>query len=195
MRIALYARVSKDDGRMDTENQMHELRELCVRNGWEIAAEYVDQMSGRTGNRPRFKEMFAAAVLKKFDMVLFWSLDRFSREGALATLQYLEKLTAYGVGWRSYQETYLDSCGPLKDVVVSLMATIAKQERVRISERTKAGLRTAVRKGVKLGRPVVVVSAVAIRKMQAGGMSLREIADKEGWSLSTVVRCLRRGRR
>ena len=76
-------------------------------------------------------------------MVLFWALDRFSREGTLATLQHLQKLSRYGVDWRSYQESYLDSCGPFKDVVISLMATLAKQERLRISERTKAGLQRA----------------------------------------------------
>jgi hypothetical protein len=45
--------------------------------------------------------------------VLFWSLDRFSREGVLETLQYLQTLTSYGVGWKSFTEQYLDSCGIL----------------------------------------------------------------------------------
>jgi DNA invertase Pin-like site-specific DNA recombinase len=66
-------------------------------------------------------------------------------------LQHLQKLSAYGVGWRSLQESYLDSCGPFKDVVIALMATLAKQERLRISERTKAGLQRARRQGKVLG--------------------------------------------
>ena len=40
---------------------------------------------------------------------MFWSLDRFSREGVSATLNHLERLTAAGVNWRSYTEEYLDS--------------------------------------------------------------------------------------
>jgi DNA invertase Pin-like site-specific DNA recombinase len=36
------------------------------------------------------------------------------------------------------------------------MATLAQQERIRISERTKAGLERAVREGKRLGRPVKV---------------------------------------
>jgi len=79
--------------------------------------------------------------------VLFWALDRFSREGVFETLNHLQRLSAWGVEWRSYQEVYLDSCGPFKDFVVSLMATLAKQERVRISEGTKAGLQGARRAG------------------------------------------------
>jgi DNA invertase Pin-like site-specific DNA recombinase len=72
-------------------------------------------------------------------LVLFWSLDRFSREGVLETLQHLQKLTAYGVGWKSFTEQYLDSCGVFRHAVLSILATIAKQQRNRLSERTIAG--------------------------------------------------------
>src|SRR5439155_26056257 len=101
-----------------------------------------------------------------------------SREGVLETLNHLQRLSASGVGWRSYQESYVDSCGPFKDVVISLMATLAKQERLRISERTKAGLQRARRAGKVLGRPRVEVDVVKLRSLQEGGMSLRKIAAK-----------------
>lgn len=51
---------------------------------------------------------------RKFDVVLFWSLDRFSREGVRETLKHLERLTRYGVNYRSFAEQYLDSCGLFK---------------------------------------------------------------------------------
>jgi DNA invertase Pin-like site-specific DNA recombinase len=47
------------------------------------------------------------------------------------------------VGYVSYQEQWLDSTGPFKDVMISMFATLAKQERARISERTIAGLKVA----------------------------------------------------
>lgn len=191
MRVALYGRVSKDDGKQDTENQLHELREFCKRSGWNIEHEYVDKASGKTADRPQFQQMFEDASKRKFDLVLFWSLDRFSREGVLETLNHLQKLSGWGVGWRSYQEAYFDSCGPFKDVVVSLMATLAKQERLRISERTKAGLKRAKREGKQLGRPRVEVDVQKVRKLQATGMGLRGIAEKTGWSLSSIMRALR----
>jgi DNA invertase Pin-like site-specific DNA recombinase len=131
MRVALYGRVSKDDGKQDTENQLHELREFCQRSRWTIAHEYVDRASGKTADRPQFKKLFEDAGKRQFDLVLFWSLDRFTREGVLETLHHLQRLSSHGVGWRSYQENYLDSCGPFRDVVISLMATLAKQERLR----------------------------------------------------------------
>jgi DNA invertase Pin-like site-specific DNA recombinase len=190
LRVALYARVSKDDGKMEVENQLHELREFCARSGWTVSNEYIDKMSGGKSDRPQFVKLFEDASKRKFDLVLFWALDRFSREGTLATLQHLQNLSASGVNWRSYQEAYLDSCGPFKDVVVSLMATLAKQERLRISERTKAGLRRARRAGKVLGRPRVDVDRVKLRQLQASGLSLRQIAAKTMVSLSTIVRAL-----
>jgi DNA invertase Pin-like site-specific DNA recombinase len=191
MRIALYGRVSKDDGKMDVENQFGELREFCKRSGWKVEREYIDRVSGWKADRPEFQKLFADATKRKFDIVLFWALDRFSREGTLATLQHLEKLSSYHVGWRSYQEPYFDSCGPLKDVVVSLMATLASQERIRISDRTKAGLNRARRQGKRLGRPRIGIEMRKVEELQGEGYSLRQIARKTGWSLSSIMRARR----
>jgi DNA invertase Pin-like site-specific DNA recombinase len=52
-------------------------------------------------------------------------------------------LTGAGVGYRSFTEPYFDSCGIFKDAVISILATIAKQERIRLSERVRAGLARA----------------------------------------------------
>jgi DNA invertase Pin-like site-specific DNA recombinase len=191
IRVALYARVSKDDAKMEVENQLHELREFCARSGWAVSNEYIDKMTGTKSERPQFTKLFDDARKRKFDVVLFWALDRFSREGTLATLQHLENLSAWGVNWRSYQEAYLDSCGPFKDVVVSLMATLAKQERLRISERTRAGLKRARREGKVLGRPRVHVDLKKVRKLQSKGLGLRRIAQTTGWSLSSIMRARR----
>lgn len=190
-RIAIYGRVSTDDGRQDATNQLIELREFAERSGWEIVHEYVDRASGKTADRPQFRRMFDDAAKRRFDLVLFWALDRLSREGVSETLNHLNKLTAYGVDWRSYQESYLDSCGPFKDVVISLMATLAKQERLRISDRTKAGLNRARRQGKVLGRPRVAVDLQQVRELQAAGVGLRGIAQQTGWSLSSIMRTLK----
>ena len=110
-RVAFYARVSTKDGRQDTENQLIALRDYCLKQRWEVVGEYVDQETGGHSRRPHFQRMFADARVRKFALVLFWSLDRLSREGVSATLNHLERLTAAGVNWRSYTEEYLDSTG------------------------------------------------------------------------------------
>ena len=83
MRVALYARVSKDNGKQSTENQLHELREFCRRPGWTVEHEYLDHASAKTADRPSSCECSRMPPSGKFDLVLFWSLDRFSREGVL----------------------------------------------------------------------------------------------------------------
>jgi DNA invertase Pin-like site-specific DNA recombinase len=137
----LYGRVSKDDGVMDAENQLHELREFVARSGWDLTGEYVDRITGGTDQRPEFKRLFEDASKRRFDLVLFWSLADFSREGVLETLQHPKRLEGWGVGWRSYTESFFDSTGPFKDAVIAIMASLAALERQKISERTKAGLR------------------------------------------------------
>jgi DNA invertase Pin-like site-specific DNA recombinase len=137
MRVGLYCRVSKDDGKQNTENQLQELHEFCQQSRWTVEHKYVDRASAKSADRPQFQKMFEDASKLRFELMLFWSLDRFSREGVLETLNHLKRLSCWGVNWRSYQEAYFDSCGPFKDVVVSLMATLAKQERLRIGEGPK----------------------------------------------------------
>ena len=131
----------------DTENQLIALREYCDKQGWQIAAEYVDHESGEHSRRPHFQEMFKEARARKFDLLLFWSLDRVSREGVSATISHLERLQDAGVEWRSFTEEYLDSTGMFRDAVIAILAVIAKQERIRRSERASAAIARLRRQG------------------------------------------------
>jgi DNA invertase Pin-like site-specific DNA recombinase len=134
--------------------------------------------------------MFDAASGREFDCLLFWSLDRFSREGVLETLQHLQQLTAQGVGYRSFTESYIDSLGPFRDVVISLLAALARQERIRLSERVVAGLARARKEGRIGGRPKVVVSTRKIQKLADQGLSAVQIGAQLGCSRMTVARRL-----
>lgn len=190
MKVALYARVSTKDKGQETENQLVQLREFAAKQGWQITREYIDREAGGTSDRAQFQAMFADASRRRFDLVLFWSLDRLSREGVLETLQHLNRLTACGVGYKSFTEQYLDSCGIFKDAVIGILAVIAKQERVRLSERTKAGLAIARSKGRQIGRPRLQVQAAEIARLKARGLSLRAIGRELGIGDGSVRRLL-----
>jgi DNA invertase Pin-like site-specific DNA recombinase len=154
-RVAIYARVSTKDKGQEVENQLRQLREFAAAQGWTVYREYVDHETGKNDDRAEFQAMFreASASQRRFDVLLFWALDRLSREGVLETLQHLNRLTSYGVGYRSFTEQYLDSCGIFKDAVIAIIAAVAKQERVRILQRVKAGIETARARRKRLGRP------------------------------------------
>jgi DNA invertase Pin-like site-specific DNA recombinase len=189
MRVAIYARVSTKDKGQSTDNQLPDLRRYAEVLGYTLYKEYAEEESGGTANRTQFKQLFADAHQRKFDLVLFWSLDRFSREGASATLQHLNTLESYGVGFKSYTEQYLDSTGIFKEAVISILATVAKQERVRLSERTRAGIVRAKSKGTKLGKPGLVQEQIdQIRRLKGGGMSNYAIGKTMGLSATTVAK-------
>ena len=185
MNCAIYARTSTRDRGQDFTNQLLALREFAAKQGWHVHQEYVDQVTGSTDERPAFQQMFQDASQRKFDVLLFWSLDRLSREGVLETLQHLQRLTSYGVAWRSFTEQYLDSTGIFREAVIGILAAIAKQERVRLGERTRAGLERVRRQGKRLGRPTAKVDASAIRTMRAQGESWSEISRITGRSRAT----------
>ena len=153
IRAASYLRVSTEG--QELENQRAEIRPFIDRRGWKLEYTFEDVVSGgkKERDRPGFAAMLTAAHQRKFDIVVFWALDRLTREGTRATLDYLQRLESKGINYVSYQEQWLDSTGPFKDVVISIFATLAKQERARISERTIAGLKVARAKGKRLGRP------------------------------------------
>jgi len=186
MRVSIYGRCSTKDRGQDVENQLVQLRAFAATQGWTIWKEYVDYESGSREDRPQFQAMFQDASKRSFDVLLFWSLDRLSRQGVLETLQHLQRLTSYGVGYRSFREQFLDSCGIFKDAVIGILAVVAKQERVRISERTIAGLATARAKGKILGRPRVTVDIAEVKRLRNAGHSFRAISRQLGIAVGTI---------
>lgn len=155
MRIAIYARVSKNDESQDPSNQLNPLRDYARALGGEIVNEYVDTASGGTSGRENFTIMLADADRRRFDLLLIWALDRFSREGISNTLGYLERLKRNGIAIKSLQESWLDTRDEgLGQLLLAIFSWVAQQERKRIVERTRAGLARAKRQGKTLGRKV-----------------------------------------
>ena len=150
---------------------------------------FTEEVSGGKSERSEFKQLLLEAYQKRFDLVVFWCLDHFSREGALPTLKYLKELRDHGVNYKSFTEPYLDSLGPFGDVIVSMLATIAAQDLIKISENTKAALAKKQAAGIKLGAPTkasaVVEQALALK---GEGKSNGYIARTLGISPSTVAK-------
>jgi len=155
-RVAIYARVSTDDKGQDPENQLRQLRVWCERMGYPVAREYVEHENGGKSAeyRKALAQMFAGAARRDFDLLLVWSLDRFSREGMAATVAHLQRLASHGVAFRSFTEEHLSTENELvRNVLLAVLDSLAKLEREKISQRTKAGLDRARAKGKILGRP------------------------------------------
>ncbi len=187
MRVAVYGRVSTK--KQDELNQLLQIREFVSRqDGWTLEAEYVDRVSGSgKKQRAQFERMMLDASQRKFDLLVFWSLDRMSREDIVKTIGYLEQLKGWNVGWRSYTQPFLDTGNAMvNDIVLSVLAAVAKQERVTISERTLAGLERARKAGKVLGRRPVAVDVVQARRLRREGFALRPIAKRLRISVNTL---------
>jgi DNA invertase Pin-like site-specific DNA recombinase len=83
------------DRGQEVENQLQQLRAFAKQQGWEICREYIDHETGSRSDRDEFQSLFRDAGQHKFDVVLFWALDRLSREGTLETLQHLNRLASF----------------------------------------------------------------------------------------------------
>jgi DNA invertase Pin-like site-specific DNA recombinase len=188
---AIYARVSTKDKGQDVENQLMQQRRYAKSQGWKIR-EFVDHESGKHSDRAAFQELFEAASRREINVVLVWALDRFSREGVAETFAHIKKLLDYGVQFESLTESHFRTTGPAGELMIAIAAWIAKQERLRISERTKAGLATAKRKGKHLGRPWKVFPRNRAQQLRDSGMSWRAIERELGIGQSTIRSALTR---
>jgi DNA invertase Pin-like site-specific DNA recombinase len=178
VKVAIYCRISTD--KQELENQIAQLRQYAEKTNWEIFKEYSEIISGKENKRTQFDTLFRDAHKKLFDGVLFWSLDRFSRSGTLFTLQKLKELDNLNIFWHSYQDPYISTAGEWKDVIISIMSTLAKIERERISVRTKAGLQRVKSQGKQLGRKPIPEEAKkqVIALLQQNSLSYRQISQK-----------------
>ena len=178
MKAALYLRVSTD--KQEFENQLEPLKMFAKGRGLKVAQVYRDMATGKNSNRPALNKMLKDAHRHAFDVIVVWALDRLSREGMSRTVQIIEMLERMGIGVISYSEPYLDTTNELaRNILLAVVSTLAKAERERISERTKAGLARVKRSGKKLGRPGVnqKVRKEALRLVK-GGMKVREAARR-----------------
>jgi DNA invertase Pin-like site-specific DNA recombinase len=193
MRVAIYARVST--GEQNPELQLRELRDYAKRRGFIIHREYVETVPGDVRRRkraPEFEAMMADARRRRFDCVLVWKYDRFARSlGALVAA--LQEFRDLGIDFISHTQA-IDTTTPMGRLFFHIIGSFAEFERDVIVERVRAGLANARAKGKRLGRPIQDPAAeqrvLALKRDE--GLSLRQIAAREGLSPSGVRKMLLR---
>ena len=152
MKAAVYLRVSSNE--QSTDNQYPALEAYAKNRSYEIVRVYEEEESAwKSGHQRELANLIADARQRRFQAVLVWALDRLSREGALAILSLVQKLSACGVKVLSYQEAWTEAPGELAELLYALTGWVARMESQRRSERTKAGLARVKAQGKCLGRP------------------------------------------
>jgi len=188
-RAAIYLRVSKGD--QHAENQRPDVERIIKQRGLELVELYEDNISAAAKRRPAFDSMVRDAQRGRFDVLVIWAIDRFGRSMA-GNIQTVLDLDRRGVVTVSVQEPWLDTGGPVRDLLLAIFSWIAEQERTRLVERTNAGLDRARRKGIRLGRPPARVNLWLAKKLIAEGQSLRQVAKVLKVPLGTLHGALKR---
>ena len=187
---AVYSRVSTVGHGQDPAMQTRELHEYCQRRGWDIFDCYVDEgVSGKKDSRPELNRLMADAHARRFDVVVVWRFDRFSRSVS-HLCRALETFHALKIDFISMIEQ-IDTTTPAGTFVFHVLAAVAQSERETTAERVRAGLRNARAKGKRLGRPAKTVDVARINSLRASGHSWRTIAGMLKLSVGTVYTAAR----
>jgi len=130
----------------------------------------------------------ADARRRRFDVVLCWRFDRFARSTRML-VEALETFRTLGIDFVSYQEA-LDTSTPMGNCVFVIISALARLERDIIAERVRAGLRAAVARGTKLGRPRLHIDTRQLEAVIRQELPVRAAARVLGVSPSSYVRML-----
>lgn len=187
-RAARYLRVSRSDQVLHL--QADETKRLIGGRGWQLVDTYADHgESGASSARKELRRMMADARRGRFDVLVVWRSDRLFRS-LKDMVTTLEELAALNIGFVSVTEP-LDSTTPQGRLLTHLVSAFAEFERALLVERTKAGMEAARRRGARIGRPPVTVSVSTARLLRAQGVSMKEIARRQGVGLTTLRRALK----
>lgn len=148
--------------------------------------------SGTQASRPQLDALLARMTTG--DELVVWKLDRLGRS-TQNLLTLLDELEGRGVAFRSLTEG-ITTTGAMGRAMATIMAAFTQLERDQLSERTRAGLAAAARKGRHPGRPAVTKNTDRVFRAwqyRQGGMTPEEIGKLLGVSKSTVYRYLQLG--
>ena len=138
---AIYARTSSPNQRQNhsIEEQVSQCWNYCDRRGWSVTYAFIDEcQSGKSIERPKFQLMLEKARAKKFNVIVFWKLDRFCR--SLVDLVNIERtLREYAVELCSVTE-FIDTTSSVGRFNYRNLASVAELEREIIGERARLGL-------------------------------------------------------
>ena len=166
-----YARISTEDQKLDLQHDA--LRATGCEKIFEETA------SGASTRLPARRELLDYA--RPGDTVVVWKLDRLGRS-LRDLIEVVNALYGRGVGLRSLHES-IDTTTPAGKLTFHVFGALAEFERDVMSERTRAGLMAARKRGKKIGRPRLLSPEqieMARSMMASPKLSARQVAEQLG---------------
>jgi len=190
-KVCIYARNSVSTS--NPENQIIELRKIAERFGWSIVREYVDVgISGSKGreDRPQFNQMMNSATRREVDGVMFWAVDRASRN-LTHLVQMMNDLDAKNVGMYFHQQS-IDTSTPSGRAMIQMAGVFAEFERSMTRERILASHERAKAEGKTIGRPTAISDGLikSIKFMRSKNVGIKRIARELGCGVGTIYKVI-----
>jgi len=147
-----YIRVSSKDQKID--RQYEELKKLNI----DDKHIFIDKMSGKDFERDSYKKLIKK--LKPNDLLVIKSIDRLGRNYDMIIEEWSKITKDIGANIKVLDMPLLDTSNGndligkfISDIVLQILSFVAENERMAIKQRQAEGIKIAMEKGIKFGRP------------------------------------------
>ncbi len=172
-----YARVSRDNQNLDV--QLSVIKEAGAHRIFE------EKISAVSAHRPQFNLLMK--TLERGDTLVVYAFNRLCRD-LKQLLTIVDSLKVQGVKLVSTSEPHIDPYSTNGRLLISVTGAVDENERNRICDRTRDGMRVRKEAGMFFGRTRIVTPAVArkMQKMRNQNIKVKFIALKFKVKPSTV---------
>ena len=199
-KTVIYARVSSESDRQNTERQVEDLKRYITINDMDLVKVYEERMSGAKENRPVLTECIEFCIENHINTLCVSEISRLGRSTKIV-VNTIDELTKAGVNVyiQNLPLCTLNADGqanPIAKMITAVLSSFAEIERDNIRYRLNSGRELAKAKNVKMGRKVGSVKSMeqkqqeyakVIRCLKAG-KSIRDTAKICEVSVSTCQR-------
>lgn len=207
-KVAIYSRVSTEEQAkegLSVEAQIDKCKSFCDAREWEIFNIYKDAgFSAGSLNRPALELLLRDAQEKKFDIILVYKIDRFSRK-LKDLITILEDLKIKNINFTSVTEQ-IDTTSAMGEAFFQIIGVFAQLERGMVKERVQLSFDRKIQLGEALYRapfgymyqnkklvkhPENAEKVKEIFEMWNAGISYKEICKKFNIPSSTLYQIVR----
>ena len=180
-RAVIYARVSSEGDRQNTDRQVSDLRSYAAGADLDVVRVFTEKASGANDDRPVLAECLDWCCAGNADVLLLSEISRLGRS-VKVIVDSVDRLTRAGVCIH-FQDTGVDTLlhsgeeNQYATMLVTMLGLGAQMERKLIMGRLNSGRKHAMENGVKMGR-------------KPGSRKPREQKEKE---YAEVIRLLKKG--
>lgn len=207
-KVAIYVRVSTEEQAregLSVDAQIEKCEAYCKARGWDVFKVYRDAgFSAGSLNRPALELLFRDAQESKFNIILVYKIDRFSRK-LKDLIMVLEDLKDKKINFTSVTEQ-IDTTSAMGEAFFQIIGVFAQLERGMVKERVELAFDRKINLGESLSRapfgyyyenkkliphPENSEKVKEIFEMSLAGINYKTICEKFSISPSTLYHILK----